>query len=362
MGGVAAAAPIVTGIMGASANKKAMAAAQAAMERATAIIEETGMPPDLSAPVIIQELRRAGIYNPEMEAQINTAVSKVSQIQEDKSLRDTQVQALQNMSRLGKAGLTPDERAQMNQARQAVQRDLEAKQQQIIQNMQMRGQSGSGAELAARLGASQAGADRASEEGDRISALAQARALQAIQSSSNMAGGLRSQDFDVESTKAGAADEFERFNIANQIGTQQRNVSSQNAAQLGNLQESQRIADTNVGMANQEKYRQNQAKRDFWQDKLAYNSARAGIASNAAQYAGAQDKANAQMWSGIGAGVGSGLGSIGNYLNQQQMFDLYKQQVANNKPLAPSPIMNQPRTSSYNLPGLPDYTSTNLWK
>ena len=313
-----AVAPIVGGIIGGNANKKAMAAAQAAMERAQAIIEETGMPPDLSAPVIIQELKRAGIYSPSMEADIHTAVSEVSKIQEDKGLRDTQVQALQNMSKLGKAGLTAEERAQMNKARQSVQGDLQAKQQQIIQDMQMRGQSGSGAELAARLSSSQAGADRQSEEADRISAMAQARALQAIQSSSGMAGSLRGQDFDVAQAKAGAADEFERFNIGNQIATQQRNVASQNQGQQLNLGEAQRISDTNIGAANAEKYRQNQAKRDFWQDKLSYNTARAGGQAQMANMEMAKGQQAANMWSGIGSGVSAGLGGIGNYMNAQK--------------------------------------------
>lgn len=311
--GIMAGTAIIGGIQSGKERRAAAAAMQAAMERATAIIEETGLPPDLSAPVILQELRRAGIYNPQLEATINTKASELSKIQEDKGLRDTQVQALQNMSRLGRAGLTADERAQMNQARQSVQRDLEAKQQQIIQNMQMRGQSGSGAELAARLGASQAGADRASEEGDRISSLAQQRALQAIQASSSMAGSLRGQDFDVESRKAGAADEFERFNVGNQIATQQRNVGSQNEGQRLNLGEAQRIADTNVQMGNTEKLRQNQAKRDFWQDKLSYNKARAGMAGDMGQAQYSAGMAQAQGTDNLWGGIGKAAGSYGSY-------------------------------------------------
>lgn len=312
------AAPIVGGILGKNASDEAMAAAQAAMGRAQAIIEETGLPPDLSAPVIIQELKRAGIYTPEMEENIKAAVSQVSQIQEDKSNRDMQVKALEQMSKMGKAGLTADERAQMNKSRQAVQRDEEAKQQQIIQNMQMRGQGGSGAEIAARISAAQAGADRQSEEGDRISALAQQRALQAIQSSANMAGSLRTQDFDINRAKASAADEFERFNVQNQIANQQRNVASKNQAQAANLAEAQRISDANTQMANAEKYRQNQAKEDFWKNKLSYNQARAGQQANQAGLEIQKGQTAANMYSGMGAGAGSAFGSLAGYFGKQK--------------------------------------------
>jgi len=326
LGGASLAAGIGGGLLGASSAKKAaaaqQAAIQAAMAQAMAIIDAVGPPPDLSKAIMIQELQKAGVYTPEMEEAVNLEVSKVSQIQEDKALRENQVRALQEISKRGRAGLTPEERAEFNKGRGEVQRDLEAKNQQIIQNMAMRGQSGGGAEIAARLLASQESADRASEESDRINAAASARALEAIRQSGQLSGELRGQDFSIEAAKAGAQDEFDRFNVENQIARQQRNVEGRNVAQATNLAETQRIQDTNTAAANQEKYRQVQAQRDFWQDKMSQATAKAGAITGAmglqAQYAGGQDKANANLWGNIGGMGSSAFGSLANYYGNKQ--------------------------------------------
>lgn len=312
---------IVSGILGNKASKKAAQAQAdaiaAAMARAEQIINEVGAPPDLSEKIILDQLAQVGVLTPELEEQVKLGVSRLSQIQEDQSLRDAQVRALQEMSKRGRMGLTPEERAQMNVARQDVQKDLEAKQQQIIQNLAMRGQAGGGAEIAARLMSSQEAADRASEEADRISAMASSRALQAIQNEADMAGRLRGQDFDVETTKAKAQDEFDRFNVENQIATQQRNIAAKNIAQERNLNEAQRVADTNKQTANQERYRQAQAKRDFWSDKMRQAEAKVGVIGGGmktqASIAGGDDRAKANMWSGIGGALNTGFGALANY-------------------------------------------------
>lgn len=321
MGGAAMASGIVGGIMSGNASKKAaaaqQAAIQAAMAQAMSIIDSVGAPPDLSKAIMIEQLQLAGVYTPEMEEAVDMEVSKVSQIQEDKGLRENQVKALQEISKRGRAGLTPEERAEFNKSRGEVQRDLEAKNQQIIQNLAMRGQGGGGAEIAARLLASQESADRASEESDRINATASARALEAIRESGQLSGQLRSQDFDIEATKAGAQDEFDRFNVENQVARQQRNVDSRNVAQATNLGEKQRVQDTNTAAANQEKYRQVQAQRDFWQDKLTQAQAKASVLTGGAgmmgQAAGGKDNAAANMWGQIGGAGASGFGALSSY-------------------------------------------------
>lgn len=321
LGGASLAAGIGGGILGGKSAKKAaaaqQAAIQAAMAQAMSIIDAVGAPPDLSKAIMIEQLQKAGVYTPEMEEAVNLEVSRVSQIQEDKSLRDNQVKALQEISKRGRAGLTPEERAEFNKSRGEVQRDLEAKNQQIIQNLAMRGQSGGGAEIAARLLASQESADRASEEADRLNATASARALDAIRQSGQLSGDLRQQDFNIEAAKAGSQDEFDRFNVENQIARQQRNVDSRNVAQATNLAETQRIQDTNTAAANQEKYRQVQAQRDFWQDKMSQAQAKAAVLTGGAgmmgQAAGGQDKAAANMWGQIGGAGASAFGSLANY-------------------------------------------------
>ena len=264
---------LIGGLMGQSTAQGGYDAQKAAILGYMDKLDKVGMPPDQSALLILDQFQQAGILTPQLEQAIQDSTTQFQNIKRDESTRQFQVNALKQMAQYGRAGLTPDEAAEMRKARQGVQQDLEAKQQQIIQNLAARGQGGAGAEIAARLGASQAAADRQSEESDRVSALAAQRALQAIAAQSSMAQQLRGQDYGEEAAKAEAMDQMQRFNVQNQIGWQQRNVGAQNQAQAANLQNLQRIKDANVSQSNQEKYNQLERQRQNWLDKLAYAQA-----------------------------------------------------------------------------------------
>lgn len=314
---VMAAAAIGGAIMGGIASSKARAQAKAAMDAALGEINAVGAPPDLSARIIYEKFAQAGILTPEIESQILTFPSKVGQIAEDQQLRGTQIGALNMLKQQAKTGLRPEDRAAFNKLRAETQRDLNAKNQQIMQNMQARGIGGAGAELAAQLQAAQSGADRASAEGDSISAEASKRALEALGQSANLAGGIRAQDFGINKDKAAAQDEFERFNVGNQINRQSRNVDRSNIANAANLGEKQRIQDTNTNVENTERLREVEAKRQYWQDKLNYATAKANAMTGQAGMImqGGQQQAN--MWQGIGSGISSAAGAYGAYSSKQ---------------------------------------------
>lgn len=304
------ASSIAGGVIGAAASKRDREKAAQAMAEAQALIDEVGAPPDLSAKIIYQKLEQAGVLTPDVEQAVQLGISKVSQVQEDPELRKAQMSSLRQMQQIGRLGLTPEERAELNQVRQATQRDLEAKRQQIQQNMQARGMAGGGQELAAQLLAAQASADQASAEGDRISAMAFKNALNAISQSGQIGGQIRSQDFDVNKTKAGAEDEFSRFNTEAQIGRQQRNIDRSNVAQEKNLEEKQRIQDTNTEQENRERLRQVEAKRQYWQDKLDYAKARAGARLGSADFYESNADRKASQWANIGSSLNKGFGSL----------------------------------------------------
>lgn len=274
---IAAAVGIGGGVLAADQKRTAYQEAGDAQKDAIgemiARLDAVGMPPDQSAAVILNQYKQAGIYTPQLEQQVKDSISAYSQIKGNQTAHDTQVKALQQMSQYGKAGLTADERAASRLAQSDVQRQNEANQQSIIQSMQQRGQAGSGAELAARMGAQQGTANSASEQADRISATAAQRALQAISQSSTMAGQLQQQDFSQAAQKAAAADEMNRFNVQNQMAIGQRNTGYNNAAQAANLENLQNINNSNTSQNNQEKYNQLARQRQFWQDKLNYAQA-----------------------------------------------------------------------------------------
>jgi hypothetical protein len=311
--GAMVAGPIVGGLVGNVMSQGDRSAQKKAMKQALAELESVGLPPDLSKEIIYQQFQQAGVLTPQLEEDLSDsfAESEVSKIQEDPELRKAQVEALTSMQRRAKVGLSAEDRAALNQVRTEVQRDAEAKRQQVLQQMQARGMGGSGAALVAQLQAGQDAQNLASQQSDTQMAQAQQRALQALGQSSGMASDIRGQDFGVSQAKASAIDERNRFLQQNSIARQQRNVGALNEAQFQNLREQQRIADANIQQSNQEKLRQVAEQGSLYDRTLGYKQAKAAALTGQAQYHGQQAANTAQSFGQMGAGVGTAAGAIG---------------------------------------------------
>ena len=295
---------IVGGFLGGNAAKMDRSHQKDAAKQALQYYKDIGYPPDYAKELVLQEFQRAGIYTPELEKEIAVAESEVGKIKEDTSLRDAQKSALASLQNRAKVGLSAEDRASLNQVRAETQRDAQAKQAQILQQMQSRGMGGSGAELIAQLQAGQGATDRAAGGSDTIMAQAQQRALQALGQSADLASGVRSQDFGVASAKAGALDERNKFLAQNSIARQRQNVGELNAAQQSNLAQQQKTNDANVAMANEEKRRQAEAQHAQYADKLAWAGGAAGQSQNLSKYYGDTANAKAQQQKDIGSGIG----------------------------------------------------------
>lgn len=307
------AGPIVGGLVGNLMSQKDRSAQKKAMKQALAELQAVGYPPDLSKEIIYQQFQQVGILTPQLEEDLNDSIpeSEVSKISEDSSLREAQVKALADMQKRAKVGLSAEDRASLNQVRNEVQRDAEAKRQQVLNSMASRGMGGSGAELIAQLQSGQDAQNLASQQSDTLMGQAQSKALQALGQSADMATNVRGQDFSNAQTKASALDERNRFLAENSIARQQNNVSALNQAQLVNLQEQQRVADANAQLYNQEKLRQNQEKGSLYDRSLGYGQAKANAQLGQAGYYGQQAANTAQSFGQMGAGLGSAAGAIG---------------------------------------------------
>jgi len=307
----AVAAPIVGGAMGmfsASAGRKQAAAAAAA---AYAELQKIGMPPDLSRELILKQFQSEGILTPELEQDINLQASQVAQIAEDPRLRGAQLEALNTLGQVSRSGLRAEDRGAFNELRAATQRDSEAKRQQILQQMQAQGMGSSGANLMAQLQSAQAAEDTQSAGADRLAAEASRRALDAVAQRANLAGGVRSQDFSANETRSRALDDRNRFLYENSASRQRANIAAQNQAQGSNLANKQRLSEMNVGQANTETQRQNQAKRDYWQDQLSLAQAKANALNNQGSMAQQSGQAQASMYGGLGSAIGQGFAAYG---------------------------------------------------
>jgi hypothetical protein len=320
------AAPVVGGLVGNIMGAKDRKRAQKMVAEAIKELQSVGLPPDLSKEIIYQQFQSAGILTPQLEQDIQVAESSVSKLKEDEGLRSAQKEALNIFRQQGKTGFGPEERAAFNQLRQANQQDIEAKRQQILADARRTGMAGSGASLVAQLQAAQAGADRASSEGDRLAAMMAERIRSSASGMADVASSVRGQDFQAEMARRQAEDARNMFLAQNSIARQRANIDRLNQAQQMNLVEQQRIMDANTQLANAEKLRQVQAQRDYWQDRLGYSQALANARLGQASQYQSRAAETAGMFQGIGSAIGGGINAYANMQNQNRMMSLLEKQ------------------------------------
>jgi len=306
-----AGAAVVGGVVGNIMASGDRAEQRKRMKMALNELKKVGLPPDLSAPLILKELQRQGMYTPEIERDLNDTFAEVKLISEDETLKDAQRQALTMMQNRGQVGLSSEDRAALYQVRNQLERDSQAKSQQIMQQFMARGQGGGGAELQSLLQSGQSNAEQASQASMSLMGQAQQRALEAVRQSSDIASGMRSQDYNVNSANTAQQNERNRFLAENSITRQRANVGTLNQAQQLNLAEQQRISDYNKQLANTEQARQRNEKGSFWDRNLNYGSAMANAQLGQASQFGQQASNTANMWSNIGGAIGGGLTAYG---------------------------------------------------
>lgn len=302
-----------------------MAALQAeAMEA----IKNVDLPKLQQLQVQLQQYREAGLLTPELEQTVYAPETLMNQVAIDPRLKDAQMAALTKMQDMGRGGLTMEDMAALDQIRRNTDIAERGKEQQILQDMQQRGQGGSGAELAAKLSSSQNAANRAGAEGLQVGAIASQRALQSLMNSGQLGGQMRSQEFGEQSAKAEAQDVINRFNAANRQAVIQRNVGAQNTAQAANLSNKQDIMNRNTGVANDQQRANAQAAQQDYENRMRKAQ---GIYSANNQQANnllAQQQRSNDAFSGTMSGLASAAGAYGAYQNQQNLIDVLKKQGA----------------------------------
>jgi hypothetical protein len=315
------AAPIIGGLFGAHEGNREREAAERARQEALAMYAGIDIPSIEDQKLALEQYFNAGLYNPNMESVIGLGPSAFEGIALDPSLRQKQMQALEMMNEVALNGVTPADRAIQELVRRSAAAEAEAKNQQILQNMQARGMGGSGNELIARLQSSQAGADRMAQQGLEQQARSQQARMQAMEQYGNMAGQVRGQDYGEQAQLANARDAIARMNQANAQSVQQRNVANQNQAGQFNLNNQQRLADQNVAMRNQQQQYNKALQQQYFNNQMNMAGAKSNIYLNQAQNHQAQAGQTAGMWAGIGQGIGTMAGNFANKSAGTPMYD-----------------------------------------
>lgn len=312
----AIAAPIVGGLIGQQQAAADRDAAMAARQQALAQFAGINTPNMTDQQLALQQLQSVGQLDPRLEQLYQQQNTGLSNIQVDPRLAASQMAALEQVGQVANQGMTDADRASLELIRRRAASEGQAKQAQIMQEMQARGQGGSGAELIARLKGAQNQADMLSTQDMQQAQMMQQARLAALQQQAAISSGLRSQEYGEKSDVQRAQDVINQFNVANQQNVGGRNVATQNQAQAGNLQNQQRIADTNTGLANQQQMANKALIQQQFNNQMGLAGAKAGQYQGLASDADKQAAQTAAMWGGIGQGVGTGLGSA--YASQKK--------------------------------------------
>lgn len=308
---------VIGGISGLFAGSGAKKEAQRLAEEAYQYAMSIGAPPDMTREIMLEAFKQEGLYTPEMENVIDMATSEVGAIKEDSGLRESQMKALELLGDRAAGGLTAEDRAAFNKMRNDVAQQTRGRDEALIQEMQARGQGGGGAELMGRLLSSQAGANRASTEGDDMAATASRNALEAASRYGTMSSDVRGQDFDIARQIAEAKDLRNRMLYENSTALQQRNINRANEASQQNLNRAQSVADANVNMRNTEAQRQDAGRAANWQNEVQLAGIRSDAAMGKAGVKQQQGQNSANKWQSIGSALGQGIGLA----SQAGLFD-----------------------------------------
>lgn len=263
--------------------------------------------------------------------------------------RQAQIEALRQMQAISK-GESPELRIGMQRAADSAQAEAQSRQQSLLQDAQRRGQASSGLNFAAALQGGSQAMQTGAAQSQNAALAAYKDKLAAMQSAGSMGRQLSQDELSQESGNVGILNDFNQRTTRAYQDYQQQRAAMQNQAQLQNLGQQQDIANRNVGTANdaqrfnlqnqnqlrqqsyentrgernyqdqlayqkaswaaQEKERQNQLKRQTYQDQMSRESARQGIGQQQmAQETGAAQDRNAM--------IGGAAGAVGGYYNQQ---------------------------------------------
>ena len=300
----AIAAPIVGGVLG---NQQAGAArrdANNAINNAIAQFQGIEVPDIEKMKLALEQYTSAGTLSPEMIELINQQNTAYENVSVDPRLKGSQLDALSAIEQVAQSGMTEADKAAFELARRNAAADNQAKQAQVLQNFQQRGQGGQGAELLASLTAAQNTSDRLQQAQLEEAKAKQAARMQALQQQASMSGNIRSADYQEQQNLAAARDAISAANARNAQSVATTNTQARNQAQASNLTNAQNIRNANTGLSNdQQKFNKNLQQQDF-SNRMDLAGARANAYTGQANARNASAAQTAGMYAGIGQGAG----------------------------------------------------------
>lgn len=295
---------IAGSLFGADQAAKERAAAERARQQALALYSGISVPEIEQMMINLGQYQNVGSLDPALEQLVGLGPTAMEGISSDPRLRDQQVAALEGISGLASGQPTQADLAGFELARQNSAAEMQARNNQVLQDMQQRGQGGSGAELIAKLTNNQSGTQMLQKaQLEQAQAMQQAR-MQALQQQAGMAGNLREQDYGEAANLAKARDAIAQFNAQNAQGVNSRNTGTRNDASKYNLTNQQNTANMNTETQNKQQIHNKGLHQGNFNNQMTLANAKSNIMTGQAAAADKNAADTASMWATIGQGAG----------------------------------------------------------
>ncbi len=243
--------------------------AKNASKEAVEVFDDIETPEVSDLRVKLKNLVSQGKIKPEEAETIFQEQSGLKGYQQNEQARNAQISALQGLQdTVDSGGLDAEAKANLNEARSQENTAQRGNREAILANARARGVGGTGLEFASSLANEQGSASRSADAGFKEVALQEQRRREALSDLANTGTAVEAQQFGQANTINSAQDAINRFNAANQQAQVNKNVDLVNSAQEKNLAEKQRIADANVGTANQQSQANVSATQQDYENKL----------------------------------------------------------------------------------------------
>jgi hypothetical protein len=271
--------------------------------------------PDLTK--LIPQLRlqvMQGSMTPAQAAAAIQEASNMGNVKTDQGSLQGQRDALSKLASIGNnGGMTEADRAALNATMDQTNANTAQQRAAQIQQLQMQGNAGTGAELAARLSGVQGGANANAAAGASTAQAAQARALQAIQSGLQGNAALNTQQFSQEAQKAQAADAVNQFNAQARQAANLSNAGMSQQAGLANFNTANQIAGTNTGIQNTQAMMPYNASQTNFENQLGLGKAKSAtqVAAGTPLVKAATDQVARSSGAGAAAAGANGTGTAG---------------------------------------------------
>jgi hypothetical protein len=259
-----------------------------------------------------EELLSAGEISPE-EYQLMGLLgdTRLAEVSTDPRLRQDQMAALAQTRERALSGFSAEDRALLDQYMRNLTSTAQSQKQSIIEDAARRGMAGSGASLAAALQGNQGAANAASQQAMQTAAMR----LQNQNANTNLlaqlAGSIEGTDYQRAANVANRRDAITEFNQRLRQDIANQNVAARNQAQAANLANRQNLMTANTQQRNMAQQYNKQLEQQRFNNQMAQLQGMQGSTNALANIAGNNAQAQANMWAGIGSGIGQGFLAYG---------------------------------------------------